>query len=108
MNFILRLFLTFSAVSFFLIVFLIQNEINPFEDQLGEYAWLIYIAYVIAPFLFTIISLSICKLLTPSTINKVISLETSNKIGRSSCRERVQISVIEVCRNNKELRAQLY
>jgi len=78
MNFILRLFLTFSAVSFFLIVFLIQNEINPFEDQLGEYAWLIYIAYVIAPFLFTIISLSICKLLTPSTINKVISLETSN------------------------------
>ena len=78
MNFILRLFLTFSSVSFFLIVFLVQNEINPYKTQLGDYAWVTHLAYVIVPFLLTLISLEICKLLAKSTINKVISLETSN------------------------------
>lgn len=78
MNFILRLFLTFSSVSFFLIVFLVQNEINPFQEQLGEYAWVTYAVYVLVPFLLTFISLGICKLLSKSKINKVVSLETSN------------------------------
>lgn len=78
MNFILRLFLTFSSVSFFLIVFLVQNEINPYKTQLGEYAWITYVAYVIIPFLLTFISLGVCKLLAKATIKKVVSLETSN------------------------------
>ena len=78
MNFILRLFLTFSSVSFFLIVFLVQHEINPCKTQLGNYAWVTYVAYVIVPFLLTFISLGVCKLLAKSTINKVVSLETSN------------------------------
>ena len=78
MNFILRLFLTFSSVSFFLIVYLIQNEVNPFENQLEIYAWVTYAAYVFVPFLLTLISLGICKLLAKSNINKVVSLETSN------------------------------
>ncbi|WP_369178582.1 hypothetical protein [Candidatus Thiodubiliella endoseptemdiera] len=78
MNFILRLFLTLSSISFFLIVFLVQNEINPFKTQLGNYAWVTYVVYVIVPFIFTFISLGICKLLTKSRINKVISIETSS------------------------------
>lgn len=78
MNFILRLFMTFSSVSFFLIIFLVQNEINPYKIQLGDYAWITYAAYVTAPFLLTLISLGICKLLSKSTINKIISIETSN------------------------------
>ena len=78
MNFILRLFLTFSSVSFFLIVYLIQNEVNPFESQLEKYAWLTYVAYVFIPFLLSLISLGICRVLAKSTINKVVALETSN------------------------------
>ena len=78
MNFILRLFLTFSSVSFFLIVYLVQNEVNPYECVLGEYAWVTYAVYVIIPFLLTLISLGICKLLAKSTIKEVVSLETSN------------------------------
>jgi len=78
MNFILRLFMTFSSVSFFLIVFLVQNEINPFSGQLGDYYWITYMGYLAIPFLLTLLSLGICKLLSKSTINKVISLETSN------------------------------
>ena len=78
MNFILRLFMTFSSVSFFLIVFLVQNEINPFACQLSEYYWITYLAYLTIPFLLTFVSLGICKLLSKSTINKVVSHETSN------------------------------
>lgn len=78
MNFILRLFLTFSSVSFFLIVYLVQNKVNPFEFELGKYAWVAYAVYLIIPFLLTLISLGICKLLAKSTINNVVSLETSN------------------------------
>jgi len=78
MNFILRLFLTFSSVSFFVIVFLVQNEVNPYKTDLGDYAWLTYLAYLTIPFLLTFISLGVCKLLAKSTINTVVSLETSN------------------------------
>jgi hypothetical protein len=78
MNFILRLFLTFSAVSFFVIVFLVQNQINPYACQLGSYYWITYIAYILIPFILTFISLGICKLLSVSTLQKVTSIETSN------------------------------
>ena len=78
MNFILRLFLTFSAISFFVIVFLVQNQINPYAYQLGSYYWVTYIAYMLIPFILTFISLGICKLLSKSSLQKVISVETSN------------------------------
>src|SRR5699024_4218716 len=57
---------------------LVQNEVNPFAEQLGNYAWVTYAVYVLIPFLLTFISLGICKLLAKSSINKVVSLETSN------------------------------
>lgn len=78
MNFILRLFLTFISVSFFLIVYLVQNEINPIKSLLGQYTWVTYVVYVLIPFILTLIALGICKMLAKSTINKVVSLETSN------------------------------
>ena len=78
MNIILRLFLTFSSVSFFVIVFLIQNGINPFKSMLGKNAWVTYVLYIITPFLLTFISLGISKLLSKSKINKITSIETSN------------------------------
>jgi hypothetical protein len=78
MNFILRLFLTFSSVSYFLIVYLVQNKINPFFCSLGEYYWVTYFGYVLIPFILTLISLGLCKLLRNRSINKVQSIETSN------------------------------
>lgn len=79
MNLILRFFLTFSSVSFFLIVYLVQNEINPLKTVLCScYTWITYIGYVFIPFLLTFISLCICKLLAKSEIRKVNSIEVSN------------------------------
>jgi hypothetical protein len=78
MNFILRLFLTFSSVSFFVIVYLVQNEINPLASILGKFDWIIYLGYVLIPFILTFVSLKICKLLAMNSISKIISIETSN------------------------------
>lgn len=78
MNFILRLFLTFSSVSFFVIVYLVQNEINPLTSILGKFDWIIYLGYVLIPFILTFVSLKTCKLLAMNSISKIISIETSN------------------------------
>lgn len=78
MNFILRLFLTISSVSFFVVVYLVQNEINPLETVLGKHAWLTYILYSLCPFILTYISLKICKLLAKNSIKQIQSVETSN------------------------------
>lgn len=78
MNFILRLLMTFSSISFFLVVYLVQNKINliPFFNL--KYGWLIYVLYALTPFALGAVSVAICRLLSPSEINKVKSLETSN------------------------------
>lgn len=88
MNFILRLFLTFSSVSFFVVVYLIKEQINPltkplyFDSKtvidLRNYAWVINMIYIITPFILGFISLRLCKVLAKSTINKVTSIEVSN------------------------------
>lgn len=78
MNFILRLVLTFSSVSFFLMVYLIQNDINPFKIELGIYDWIIHLIYGLIPFLTVLFSLSLCRFLPKSTISKVISINPSD------------------------------
>lgn len=78
MNFILRLFLTLSSVSFFLIVFLIQNDINPFKTQLGVNAWVTHVGYGLIPFVTILISLGICKSLKKFTVEKIVSIEPSS------------------------------
>lgn len=78
MNFIIRLFLTFGSVSFFLVVFLIQNDINPIRTQLGIFSWIIHVIYALIPFITILIALGFCKLLAKSTITKVISIDPSS------------------------------
>ena len=78
MNFILRLILTLSSVSFFLVVFLIQNDINPFKKELGVYDWIVHAGYALIPFVTVLISLSICKFLPKLVISKVISINPSD------------------------------
>lgn len=78
MNFILRLFLTFSSLSFFIIVYLVQNKIIYFEDLFNECPCLIYVGYVLIPFILTVISLGLGKLLSKSSIKKIESIEPSN------------------------------
>lgn len=74
MNQILRLILTLSSVSFFVIVYLLQNEIHLFQCD----CWIEYLVYIITPLILSGISLILCRKLSTSSINKVISIETSN------------------------------
>jgi hypothetical protein len=78
MNFLLRLFLTFSSVSFFLIVYLVQNKITFLSNIPNKHTWIVYLLYLLIPFILTFISLGLCMLLAKSTLNKVQSIETSN------------------------------
>jgi hypothetical protein len=78
MNFILRLFLTASSVSFFVIVYLFQNEIYHYKKELGNFWMLLIPIYLIIPFFATGISLFLCKFLSSDTLNSIKSIETSN------------------------------
>jgi len=74
MNFLLRLFLTFSSISLFIIVYLVQNKINILENLCN----FTYYIYFIIPFILTYASILFSKLLSKSTIKKVIDIEVSN------------------------------
>ena len=78
MNFILRLFLTFSSVSYFIIVYLVQNDIYPQYINTVTYKWLMCFGYLLIPVLLTLISICICKMLSKDEIKKIVSIETSN------------------------------
>lgn len=80
MNFILRLFMTFSSVSFFVIVYLVHNKIDllPFIRSKSGYAWIIYLLYTLVPFILGGISVGICRILAKAEIKETISIETSN------------------------------
>lgn len=78
MNFILRIFLPFGSVSFFMIVYLIQNDVNPFKSQLGVFEWLTFAVYAMIPFMIILISLWICRFLPKSSISKIISIDASS------------------------------
>ncbi len=80
MNLILRLFMTCSSVSFFLVVYLVKNKIDllPILTVKLGYSWIVYVLYTTVPFVLGGLSVSICKLLAESEIKKAISLETSN------------------------------
>jgi len=80
MNLILRLVMTCSSVSFFVVVYLVQNKIDllPILSAKLGYSWLIYLLYTAIPFILGGIAVGISKLLAKSEIKKAISLETSN------------------------------
>ncbi len=79
MNFLLRLFLTFSSVSFFVIVFLIKNKIFPIICWDIEYFPVIMsLAYITIPFLLALIALFLSKKLSVSNIKSIQTIEVSN------------------------------
>lgn len=78
MNFILRLFLTTSSISFFVIVYLFQNEIYHYKKELGNF-WVIWIPiYLLIPFMATGFSLLLCRSLSDDDLKSIESIETSN------------------------------
>ncbi len=78
MNLILRLFLTISSLSFFVIVYLFQNEIYHYKKELGDF-WVIWIPiYLSIPFIATGLSLLICSNLSNDDLQSITSIETSN------------------------------
>jgi hypothetical protein len=72
--------MTCSSVSFFVVVYLVQNKIDllPILSAKLGYSWLIYLLYTAIPFILGGIAVGISKLLAKSEIKKAISLETSN------------------------------
>ena len=80
MNALIRLFMTFSSVSFFLVVYLVQNKIDLIPCIKGKlgYDWPVYLFYVIVPFFLGGCSIVLCKRLAISEINKVTHLEAAN------------------------------
>ncbi len=79
MNFLLRLFLTFSSVSFFVIIYLIKNKIFPINFLcLSYFEFLMSGVYVLIPFILALIALFFSKKLSESNIKGIKSIEVSN------------------------------
>ena len=80
MNVALRLIMTFSSISFFLIIFLVHNKIDfaPTIAEKFKFSFIIYLLYIFIPFVLGFFSILISKLLSHSEIKKVNSIETAN------------------------------
>lgn len=80
MNTVLRLIMTFSSISFFLIVYLVHNKIDfiPAISEEIKISFIIYLLYIFIPFILGFVSIFISKLLSTSEIRKVTSIETAN------------------------------
>lgn len=80
MNTVLRLTMTFSSISFFLIIYLVHNKIDfiPIISEKLKFSFIIYFFYIFIPFVLGFFSILISKLLSYSEIKKVNSIETAN------------------------------
>lgn len=79
MNFIFKTFLTFSAVSLFLVIYCVQNKIIPdIEIASGLEPIYVYLIYLLIPLFLTQISLLICTKLGDSDFKEITFIETSN------------------------------
>lgn len=80
MNTFLRLIMTFSSISFFLIIYLVHNKIDfiPIISEKFKFSFIIYFFYIFIPFVLGFFSILISKLLSYSEIKKVNSIETAN------------------------------
>jgi hypothetical protein len=59
------------------VVYLVHIKINPFAATLGSYYWITYAVYFFLPFILTIISLELCRLLPKTNFSGIKSIETS-------------------------------
>ena len=80
MNTFLRLIMTFSSISFFLIIYLVHNKIDfiPAISEKIKISFVIYLLYIFIPFILGFASIFISKLLSVSEIKKVTSIKTAN------------------------------
>ncbi len=79
MSAIPRFFMTISAVSFFVVVYLVQKEITPFSaDMPVYYKYLTYAVYVSIPFVFGGFSILLRKLFGKDDLKGIKGIETSN------------------------------
>lgn len=80
MNTFLRLIMTFSSISFFLIIYLVHNKIDlaPAVAEKFKFSFIIYLLYIFIPFILGFFSIFISTLLSSSEIRKVTSIETAN------------------------------
>lgn len=80
MNTVLRLIMTFSSISFFLVIYLVHNKIDfiPIITEKFRFSFIIYFLYIFIPFILGSASIFISKLLSTSEIRKVASIETAN------------------------------
>lgn len=78
MNFILRLFLTLSSVSFFVIVYLVKNNLFPNHCRDGDFRWIFTLFYLLIPILLALIAIFLSSKLASSEIKSVKSIEVSN------------------------------
>lgn len=80
MNTVLRLIMTFSSISFFLIIYLVHNKIDfvPIIAEKFKLSFIIYLLYVFIPFILGFVSICISTLLSSSEIRKATSIETAN------------------------------
>lgn len=80
MNTVLRLIMTFSSISFFLIIYLVHNNIDfiPIIAEKFKFSFIIYLLYVFIPFILGFVSICISTLLSSSEIRKITSIETVN------------------------------
>lgn len=84
MNFIFRLFLTLSALSLFVSIYLVNSEIvilsvlppEKFDEHLNDY--LNYMMYVFMPFIFSYIGIILSKKLGVANLGNVQFIETAN------------------------------
>lgn len=80
MNTFLRLIMTFSSISFFVIIYLVHNKIDFIPDisEKIKISFIIYLLYILIPFILGFTSIFISKLLSTSEIRKITSIETAN------------------------------
>lgn len=75
MNFIFRVFLTFSALSLFVSLYLINQKLILFKNIPS---YISYITYIAPPFIFSFVAILLSKKLGSANLGEIQFVETSN------------------------------
>ena len=78
MNVVLRLLLTLSSVSFFIVIYLLNSRFIPTLERLDQWYFLTIIVVLSVPVVLAKISLVLCKKLSTDKITNAKFIETSN------------------------------
>ena len=75
MNFIFRVFLTFSALSLFVSLYLINQKLILFKNI---HSYISYITYIALPFIFSFVAILLSKKIGSANLGEIQFIETSN------------------------------